>query len=79
MSVFLPDEKMTLDFFMPSFANGKLFYLPKQQQEMSLTGGCLSIGSTTAECVEKKGLSIDLVQANLDLDPWDSYFQATGR
>ena len=72
--VFLPDEKMTLDFFMPSFANGKLFF-SEQQQEMSLTGGCISIASTTAECVEKKGLAIDLVQANLDLDPWDSYFQ----
>ena len=75
---FLPDEKMKLAFFIPSFANGKLFFY-QQKQEMALTGGCILIGITRAECAEKKGLAVTLEQSMLDLDPWDSFIKAAGR
>ena len=71
---FLPDEKMKLSFFMPSFANGKLFF-NEQKDEMALTGGCILIGITSTECSEKKGLAVKLEQPMLDLDPWDSYIK----
>lgn len=71
---FLPDDKMRLGFFMPLFANGKLFFSEKQQQ-MALAGGCILIGKAKAECPEKKGLSVALEQGILDLDPWHSYIR----
>jgi uncharacterized protein (TIGR02099 family) len=71
---FLPEQKMKLEFFMPSFANGKLFFT-EQKQEMALTGGCILIGKTSAECSERKGLAISLEQAMLDIDPWDNYIK----
>jgi uncharacterized protein YhdP len=71
---FLPNRKTELGFFMPVFMNGKLFF-SMAKQEMELTGGCLLIGKNKAGCDDKKGLSVAVEQAFLDLDPWDSYIK----
>jgi uncharacterized protein YhdP len=60
---------------MPAFINGKLFF-SAAKQEMELSGGCLLIGENKAACDDKKGLSVAVEQAFLDLDPWDSYIKS---
>lgn len=71
---FLPNRKTRLDFFMPAFINGNLFF-SVPNQEMELTGGCLMIGKKKAACDDKKGLSVAVEQAFLNLDPWDNYLK----
>lgn len=71
---FNPENKTELTFFMPSFVNGKLFF-STEKQDTGLTGGCLMIGTDKADCTEKKGITVDVVQDELDLDPWDSYIK----
>ena len=71
---FLPDKKTKLIFSMPSFVNGKLIFT-EEKKEMSLTGGCLLIGTGKAACGDNRGLTVALEQKLLDLDPWDSYIK----
>ncbi|MEA1889146.1 MAG: AsmA-like C-terminal region-containing protein, partial [Pseudomonadota bacterium] len=73
---FLPDNRTRLAFFMPAFTNGKLFFsVVEDEMALALTGGCLLIGKNKAACDDKKGLSVAVEQAFLDLDPWDSYIK----
>ena len=71
---FLDDKKTRLVFSMPAFVNGKLIFT-EEKNEMSLTGGCLLIGSNNAKCNDNKGLSVRLESKLLDLDPWDNYIK----
>lgn len=71
---FLPDKKTNLTFSMPSFVNGNLFF-SVEEQVMALTGGCLLVGRNKASCTDRKGLTVAVEQAKLDLDPWDSYIK----
>lgn len=71
---FLPDKKTNVTFFMPSFVNGNLFF-SVEEQVMALTGGCLLIGRNKASCTDRKGLTVAVEQAKLDLDPWDNYIK----
>ncbi len=71
---FLPDSKTNVSFSMPSFVNGNLFF-SVEKQDMTLTGGCLLVGKNKANCTARKGLTVAVEQAELDLDPWDSYIK----
>jgi uncharacterized protein (TIGR02099 family) len=71
---FLSDKKTRLVFSMPSFVNGNLFF-SEEDQVTGLTGGCLLVGKNTASCTERKGITVTVEQAELDLDPWDSYIK----
>ncbi|NOY16800.1 MAG: TIGR02099 family protein [Gammaproteobacteria bacterium] len=71
---FLPNKKTNVTFSVPLFVNGNLFF-SAEEQGMVLTGGCLLLGRNKASCTDRKGLTVAVEQAKLDLDPWDSYIK----
>jgi uncharacterized protein (TIGR02099 family) len=71
---FLSGGRAKLSFELPAMVTGKLYFAETDKQ-LSLAGGCILVAAATAACDEKPGLTVDLVQPVLDLDPWDNYIK----